>query len=186
MSVNPPHRLEELILYVAAKMKQDRHAGIGRIKLAKLIWRIDFTAFWRFGHPITEATYQADKLGPSPVEELMATRDLEAMGRFHWEREWDQQLLPVADASPDLEIFEPSERDLIDEVVDRFRSTSGSQMVDDAHRFPGWLHAWRGGEGKGTPIPYESVFWDRRTDVGPDDDELAAELADEFAHLLSE
>jgi uncharacterized phage-associated protein len=180
-----PQRLEELILYVTAKMQRDHHAGVGRIKLAKLLWRIDFTAYWQLGHPITEATYQADQYGPSPVEELLATRDLEGAGRFRWEQDWDQRWMPVILGEPN-DVFEADEIDLIDDVIDRYRSTSGRQMVEDAHQFPGWLHAWRGGEGKGATVPYESIFWDRRDEVRPDEDEHAAEIADEFAHLLSE
>jgi hypothetical protein len=81
MSDEAPRRLEDLILYTAQKMERDHHAGIGLIKLAKLLWRIDFTAYWRLERPITEATYKADKFGPAPVQELLAIRDLEAAGR---------------------------------------------------------------------------------------------------------
>src|SRR5215208_5417596 len=123
MSDQAPQKLEELILYVAAKMQRDHHAGVGRIKLAKLLWRIDFTAFWRFGRPITEATYQADQYGPSPAEELLATRDLEGAGRFHWEQDWDRRWMPVTEDEPRIDLFEPQERDLIDQVIDRYRNT---------------------------------------------------------------
>jgi uncharacterized phage-associated protein len=174
------------MLYIAAKMLRDHHAGIGRIKLAKLLWRIDFTAYWRLGHPITEATYQADELGPAPVEELLAARDLEGAGRFRWEQDWDRQRRPVVEDEPRMELFDEDERALIDSVIDQFRNTSGRAMVEDAHAFPGWVHAWRGGAGEGTPIPYESIFWDRRREVRPDEAAHAAELAVEFAHLLPE
>lgn len=179
-------KLEELILYVAAKMQRDHHAGVGRIKLAKLLWRIDFTAYWRFGKPVTEAKYHADKLGPAPVEELLATRDLEAAGRFRWEQDWDQRARPVVvGRGADMEVFSARERALIDEVIDAYRSTDGSQMVAEAHLFPGWVHAWRGGAGKRVVIPYESIFWDRRTEVTDAEEAHAAELAAEFSDLLA-
>jgi uncharacterized phage-associated protein len=184
MSQEVLRRLEELILYVAAKMERDHHAGVGRIKLAKLLWRIDFTAYWQLERPITEATYEADRLGPAPTQELLATRDLEAGGRFEWVREWDAQWTPVARDEPNMDLFSVEERKLIDRVIDQFRNTSGSQMVEAAHQFPGWIHAWRRGEGKGQPVPYESIFWARRTEVTPEEDAHAAALAVEFAHLL--
>jgi uncharacterized phage-associated protein len=184
MSDNAPRRLEELILYVAQKMERDRHAGVGRMKLAKLLWRIDFTAYWQLEHPITEARYVADEFGPAPIQELLATRDLEGAGRFEWVRDWDAQWLPLARDEPDMSIFDTVERELIDRVVDRYRNTSGRQLVELAHDFPGWIHAWHGGAGSGTPVPFESIFWARRTEVTPEEDEHAAELAVEFAHLL--
>jgi hypothetical protein len=39
-------------------------------------------------------------------------------------------------------------------------------------------------EGNGELVPYESIFWSRRTEVTPEEDEHAADLAVEFAHLL--
>jgi hypothetical protein len=184
MAREAPERLEELILYVAHKMQHDYHAGIGRIKLAKLLWRIDFTAFWRLGQPITEATYSADRLGPAPEEELMATRDLEAAGRFEWVQDWDRRSMPVVHDTPRMRLFSEAQRQIIDEVIDRYRNTSGRLMVEEAHQFPGWLHAWRDGEGKGDPVPYESIFWDRRAELTDAEEQRAAELAREFAHLI--
>jgi hypothetical protein len=185
MSTKSPERLEELILYVADKMVTDHHAGVGRIKLAKLLWRIDFTGYWKLGHSISGATYQADKFGPSPVEELLATRDLESRGRFSWEQDWDRRWMPVvSDHKPRMQLFTEDERHIIDSTLDRFRNTSGKQMVDEAHEFPGWIHAWRNGEGQGSPIPYEAVFWDRSRELTPDQERHARELAREFSHLL--
>lgn len=93
-------RLQELILYIASKMEQDQHVGRGRIKLAKLLWRSDFAAFWKFGEPITETPYHADDYGPSPVDELLATRDLETQGRLEWRNDWDVQQIPSQSTPP--------------------------------------------------------------------------------------
>jgi hypothetical protein len=76
-----------------------------------------------------------------------------------------------------MDAFSEEEMAVIDRVIDDFRSTSGKQMVDDAHEFPGWIHAWRGGEGARSPIPYESVFWERRDELTPAQQQHAAELA---------
>ncbi|MBB4664205.1 type II toxin-antitoxin system antitoxin SocA domain-containing protein [Conexibacter arvalis] len=180
----PPVRLEELILYVSRRMAADRHVGAGRIKLAKLLWRIDFTAYWKLGRPVSEATYTADRLGPVPAQEMMATRDLEAAGRFEWENDWARRRAPIARDEPRMEMFTVEERALIDDVIERHRNENAAQMVEDAHLFPGWVHAWRDGQGRGVEIPYESVFWDRRTEPTAAELRHARRLADEFAHLL--
>jgi hypothetical protein len=82
---------------------------------------MDFTAYWRLERPITEATYEADEFGPVPVQELLLTRDLEAAGRFEWVLDWDRRWLPCISDEPDMSIFEPVERELIDGVIDQFR-----------------------------------------------------------------
>jgi Protein of unknown function (DUF4065) len=183
-AVPQTNKLEELILYLSKRMEEDHHAGRGRIKLAKLLYRIDFEAFARWGKPVTEATYHADELGPAPVEELLATRDLEASGQLEWRTEWDKEKLPVA-RSANVEIFAHHERALIDETLDHYRLISAREMVQQAHRFPGWLVAWRDGSGEGEPVPFESIFWDPSRPPGtaaePWENEHARALADRFA-----
>lgn len=154
-------KLRELILYIAARMEQDQHVGRGRIKLAKLVFQIDFAAFAQWGAPISGVPYHADKLGPVPDGEKMVTLDLEAAGRLRWETLWDKERLPVAIGRPaDMEVFAPHERNLIDSTLAEFQQVSAKRMVDQAHRFPGWLLAWRDGEGEGDPVPFGSIFWD--------------------------
>jgi hypothetical protein len=174
-------KLKELIIYLALRMQEDQHVGRGRIKLAKLLWRCDFAAFWRFGEPITEARYQADRLGPAPVDEMLALRDLEGAGRLELVNEWDQQQIPVATGvPPNLEVFSGSEIALVDDQLHRYRLVTAHAMVDEAHEFPGWINSWRGGKGKHSPIPFESVFWDSRTELEPWEDEYAQVLAGEL------
>ncbi|MGD9735914.1 MAG: type II toxin-antitoxin system antitoxin SocA domain-containing protein [Solirubrobacterales bacterium] len=174
-------KLKELILYLAQKMEEEQHVGRGRIKLAKLLWRSDFAAFWRFGAPITEAQYQADRLGPAPVNEMLALRDLEGAGRLELLNEWDQQQIPVAVGVPaDLNVFAAAEIALVDDQLRQYRLVTARAMVDEAHEFPGWINAWRGGTGKHSPIPFESVFWDGRTELEPWEEAYARVLAAEL------
>lgn len=159
-------KLRELILYLAKRMDEDQHVGRGRIKLAKLLWRSDFAAFWKLGEPITEARYQADEYGPSPVDELLALRDLVEQGRLELRNEWDRQQIPVAIGEPPrLGVFTAEQIALVDQQLSQYRYVTGKAMVDEAHEFPGYIHAWRDGQGKHEPVPFESVFWDDRTEL---------------------
>lgn len=184
MGVEHTDKLQELILYIAERMERDDHVGRGRIKLAKLMFNIDFEAFARWGESVTQATYHADQLGPVAVQEPLATRDLEQSGRFAWRLEWDRQKLPVALEHARLDVFDRHERTLIDEMLDRYRLVSASAMVDQAHLFPGWLIAWRDGEGKNEVIPFESIFWNPTRPPGsmtlPWENEHARVLADRY------
>jgi hypothetical protein len=158
-------KLKELILYLSERMEEDQHVGRGRIKLAKLLWRSDFGAYWKFGEPITETKYQADQFGPSPVDELLAIRDLESEGRMEFRNEWDRQQIPISLAEPDLAVFSAAQIALADDQLHRYQLVTGQVMVDEAHEFPGWQLAWRGGKGQNNPVPFESVFWDARAEL---------------------
>jgi hypothetical protein len=161
-------KLKELILYFAARMEDDHHVGRGRIKLAKLLWRSDFGAFWKLGEPITETQYHADEHGPSPVDELLAMRDLQAEGRLELLNEWDRQQIPVATPkgrAPRLELFTREQLAIVDDQLEQYRHVTSSAMVDEAHEFPGYKLAWRNGEGRREPVPYESIFWDDRSEL---------------------
>lgn len=161
-----PTKLRELILYLAKRMEEDQHVGRGRIKLAKLLWRSDFGAYWKFGEPITEAQYHADEYGPSPVQEMLTLRDLENQGRLELLNEWDLQQIPVAIGRPaDLEVFTADQIAFVDEQLNKYRFVTAKVMVDEAHEFPGWVQVWRRGEGKHEPVPLESVFWDVHTEL---------------------
>ena len=146
-------KLRELILYIAARMERDDHAGQGRIKLAKLLWLSDFEAFRRYGKSITGARYVADELGPAPVDELLAMRDLEGSGYLVLEPGYDRQKLPRAKRPPDTEVFDEGELAVVDEMLNRYRAWTGKQLVDLAHEFPGYKIAEMGDE-----IPLRSVY----------------------------
>ena len=168
-------KLRELILYIAERMERDQHAGQGRIKLAKLLWLCDFEAHRQFGHSITGARYVADELGPAPVDELLAVRDLEVSHALIMEPGYRKQKLPRAQRPPNLALFSTDELALIHELLEQYRDWTGAQLVDLAHRFPGWVRAREGDE-----IPYHSVHM---SSEGPNerDIERAVELARETA-----
>jgi len=146
-------KLKELILYIAARMERDQHAGQGRIKLAKLLWLSDFEAYRRFGKSITGARYIADELGPAPVDELLALRDLEGSGYLVLEPGYDKQRLPRAQRPPDTAVFSQEELAVVDEMLGRYRPWTGKQLVDLAHDYPGYKIAQRGQD-----VPYRSVY----------------------------
>lgn len=146
-------KIRELILYIAARMEKDHHAGQGRIKLAKLLWLSDFEAFRRLGKSITGSRYVADELGPAPVDELLALRDLEGSGYLALEPGFKRQKLPRAKRPPNTKVFGQDELAIVDELLDRYRGWTGKQLVDLAHEYPGYRIAEEGQE-----IPLRTVY----------------------------
>jgi Protein of unknown function (DUF4065) len=145
-------KLRELILLLAARMEADAHAGRGRIKLAKLLWLSDFEAHRRLGRSITGERYIADELGPAPVDEMMALRDLEAAGDLASEPGFDKQQLLHAERPANTSLFSEAELAVVEEMLNKYRTWTGRRLVKLAHEYPGWKLASHGAE-----IPYHSV-----------------------------
>ena|ERR1700733_4198142 len=164
-------KLRELILLLAARMEADEHAGRGRIKLAKLLWLSDFEAHRRFGRSITGERYIAEELGPAPTDEMLALRDLEAAGDVTIEPGYRQQQLIRATRPADTSLFSEGELAVVEEMLTKYRTWTGSRLVKLAHEYPGWILAQRGAD-----IAYHSVHISAS---GPTkrDNERARELA---------
>lgn len=145
-------RLHELILLIAGRMEADKHAGQGRIKLAKLLWLTDFEAHRRFGRSITGERYIADELGPAPADEMLAIRDLEATGDLVIEPGYRHQQLIHAMRPANTSLFSAPELAVVEEMLTKYRKWTGRRLVNLAHEYPGWILAQRGAD-----IPYHSV-----------------------------
>jgi hypothetical protein len=172
-------RLNELYLYIAKKTRDEGHPGLGRIRIAKLLFLIDFGAYFRLGEPVTGANYVADELGPAPTEELLAIRDLETQGRLEMQPGYDRQEIPVALEPPHTDVFTPEQLEYIDRQIERYKEFTGAQLVDVAHEFPGWIFAYNK-IGPKSPVPYEAAFWGKRKQLTSEEQAHAENLAREF------
>lgn len=147
-------RFRELLLYIADRMDRTGHKGLGRIKLAKMLWLSDFEAYRQLGDSITGARYVSDKLGPSPPEELIQARSFNPETEFAYEPGFDRQKLPKVKRPVRTSMFHSKELALVDEVVDRYRDWTADEVVKRvAHEHPGYKLVELGQE-----VPYESVF----------------------------
>lgn len=172
-------KLAELYLYIADKVRKDAHPGLGRIRVAKLLFLADFGAYARFGRSITDAQYWADEMGPAPVEEMLVTRDLEAQGDLRWDDGYERQRIPVPLRDAQISLFEPHQLAYVDQRLDAVRYFTAGELVDMAHDFPGWRFAWEE-EGPRALVPFESVFWSQRSKLTEEEEAHARTLAEEF------
>ncbi len=148
-------RLKELILHIARKSEDD--PNFGKTKLIKLLAWSDFLAYGRLGASLTGADYIKLDFGPAPAQFPAALNLLRAMGRL---RQVEQESFSytqdrvLAVDGPNLGGFTPDQLGVVDEVVDRFKAWSNSELSVESHReFVGWRLAE-----EGQPIPYETVF----------------------------
>lgn len=152
-------RLRELILYVSA-----RSVGMekfGSIKLNKIIWKADFSAFLERALPVTGRAYQRLRWGPAPIEmqPLLAEMAQDELIRFdltNFGQDSDGRDIiekrVVALVEPSLRWFSPNDLSFVDAAIEYYRSMSGTETSDDSHGV-----SW-GSRADGDPIPYEAVY----------------------------
>lgn len=171
--------MRALILHVVQRYADD--PSFGSVKLNKVLFHADFSAYAKLGDSLTRYEYRAQAEGPTlyamkPVLDEMAKDE---RIRFKTVDDWTfPQDRIEAREDPNLELFSDAEREIIEESIERLRGMTSDELSEAAHRFPGWVHAWE--QKKGTTIPYESVFWDNRTELEGWEEEQAKVLAEEL------
>lgn len=151
-------KLRELILLIAEWCQSD--PKFGAIKLNKLLFHADFSAFLTYGAPITGQEYFKLPQGPAPrrlkpITELMIKR-----GEFAWQEVpyyGHTQKKPVALRAADLSKFSGADVNLIRQTVETFWKLSATEISDQSHVFLGWKSARL----KET-IPYSTALVSRR------------------------
>jgi len=149
-------KFKELIVYIAERCQKD--PTFGAIKLNKILYYSDFAAYRIEGQPITGATYRKLSEGPAPKEMIKARDELIESGRLRMEHRpyftrIQKRLVLEDDQSANREIFSPTERDIVNEVIEFFYGKSAREVSDYSHREPGWRVAEEMGD-----IPYDTAW----------------------------
>jgi len=172
-------KMRALILYVAKRYADD--PSFGSVKLNKVLFHADFSAYAKLGDSLTRYEYRAQHAGPTLYAMLPVLKEMARDDRISFRRvdDWayPQDRIEAHD-EPNLDLFSDAERAIIDESIERLRGMSADEVIDAAHEFPGWIHAWE--RGKGSAIPYESVFGDARTELEDWEQDEAKDLAAEL------
>jgi hypothetical protein len=151
-------KLTELILLIAEWSQAD--PKFGAIKLNKLLFHCDFSAFLTFGNPITGQDYFALPQGPAPkrlkpITEKMKQREELAYQNVPYHGYTQQR--PCALRTADVSAFTPQEVKLIHQTVHKFWTMSATEISDHSHLFLGWKVAR-----EGEVIPYSTALVGRR------------------------
>jgi hypothetical protein len=135
-----------MILYVSKKMADDMY--FGQVKLNKVLFFSDFTAYGLLGRTITAADYQHLDEGPAvrrmlPVQREMKDeeRSLAIEPRSLWGFRQDR---PVSLRDPDLSDFSGAEIAIVDEWIDRLRPMTAKEASLFSHDTFGWRMTTKG------------------------------------------
>ncbi len=147
-------KFREMILLIARRSDSDPFYGA--TKLNKLLFFADFSAYRRFGHPMSGARYQKLVHGPAPREFLPVRDRLIRDGRaVELIRDYfgnvQRRLTPVQE--PEIAALSGKEVALLDEVILSFQGVNASDTSEHSHQFAGWKHAAHGED-----IPYETAL----------------------------
>ena len=138
-NVYSEEKLRELILYIAQKSKTDPRCGA--VKLNKLLYYSDFTAYRLLGRSITGAEYQHLPEGPAPRRGLPAQKRLKRDGAI--EMMYKPSVLgdPIHLIVPKRQpypIFTKQEKALVNGIIKEFWNLTGSELSEISHKEFGW------------------------------------------------
>ena len=128
-------RFRELIIYISAKSVHDVH--FGAVKLNKVLYYSDFSAFKKFGIPLTGRVYFRLPQGPAPRALLPIRSELEREGAIRIDKislgNGIRQDRTIALRAPVLELFTADEIALVDAVIEQLWDQTATQVSDASH-----------------------------------------------------
>lgn len=156
-------KYQNVILYLCSKLRDNKVWG--KVKLAKLLYYVDFDRF-EYDESMVTVTgdvYKRLPHGPFPESFEKVAKDLEELGKLSIsEKEWssDKKAVVIYEAlkEADESVFSPEELFILDRVVTLYGNLSGAELEAKSHREAPWLGVEHCDE-----IPFELAFY-RGTD----------------------
>jgi hypothetical protein len=133
-------KFKELILLICTWSEHD--PKFGAIKLNKILFHSDFSAYLTYGEAITGEEYFKLKNGPAPRRMLPMTKKMEASGEFAFkevEYHGFKQKRPIALRPPDIDVFTSREVGLVHKTIAKYWKMSASEISLRSHGFLGWM-----------------------------------------------
>jgi hypothetical protein len=150
-------RFRELIIYVSQQSESD--PWFGAVKLNKILYHSDFTAFERFGVPLTGVRYFRLPQGPAPKKLKHVERELVEEGAIRVDevsldfgRQTYLQKRTIALRDPIMVFFTADEIAIVDKVIEDLWNQNATEVSNASHDV-----RWRVLQHK-DPVPYEFAY----------------------------
>jgi uncharacterized phage-associated protein len=129
MAANLP-KLQATIAYIAS------HRTVGKVKLFKLLYLADFTAYPRLGRSITGEVYVHFRMGPVP-NTLWNDFDAITANCVDISESWvgmpNPEVTMTAKPNVDLSPLDEEERAILDEILKKYGDLNGARLRDLTH-----------------------------------------------------
>lgn len=138
MAINE-EKYQNAILYFASRINNT----LGKIKLMKLLYYLDFGYFQEFETSVTGDEYLRWDMGPVPssaeavIARMVDEGKLQVKEKDIGLRRLKTKYIPLQEY--DVHVFSPTELEKLHEVADKWSRHSGSDMVNAVHGEPPWL-----------------------------------------------
>jgi len=133
-------KYRNVILFFANKI---RNGTLGKLKLMKLLYFLDFDFFEKYGKSVTGDQYLRFEKGPVPrmaekTIKQMQGRDIKITRHKIAQGYKDQQLVePLRDF--DMDVFSKEELLMLEEVAGKWEKFSGTEMKNASHGEAPWI-----------------------------------------------
>jgi len=133
-------KYKNAILFFAGKIK---NGTLGKLKMMKLLYFMDFDFFEKYGKSITGDEYLRFENGPVPrlAEKLLKKMDgveIKISKRKICDGYRDQQHIEPL-RSPDIGVFSREELMMMEDVADKWEKFSGNEMKSASHGEAPWI-----------------------------------------------
>lgn len=158
------HEREKLINAIIYFAQNTKH--LGKIKLFKLLYLLDFEHYRSTGRSVTGLKYHAWQYGPVPVALAQEWEDLQpdmaAAVSIQPEKIIDYvRETVVSDAPFDDSHFTKREMRIMADIAGKYRDELSHKMIDVTHAENGaWATVWQAGAGFDQPIDYTLAIAD--------------------------
>ena len=162
-------KMKQVVLYF---LEHINNVQLGRTKLMKLLYFVDFDHYEKHGEPITGAVYRKLPHGPVPtkVEKLIKkmVEKNEAREIRVQNAHYTQHRLITLNAKFDPSVFTGAELQTLEKVAAEWADASAADIETATHREAPWASTEDGKQ-----IDYELAHYRRGTGSEPLDQELA-------------
>lgn len=143
-------KVSEIIKYFASRLD-----GVFVTKMNKLLFYVDFTKYKREGFGMTGLEYRAITHGPVPKDygEVYSRAVGVEMEEYIYPNGTSGILL-YSEEEPDLSLFSDLEKEILQEVYNRFKNLSAGEISAESHKEKGWIECNKAKE----LIPYSYAF----------------------------
>jgi len=148
-------KFKALVHYICSK-RASAPDTLGAVKLNKILWLSDLSAFYNTGEAITSSRYTKQEFGPVPARIVPAVRELEREGVLtvreanHFGKQKKEYVVHVPSSG---DFLQPGEREIVDGIIDYVCDEHTAASVSEASH----NHIWKAAE-VGEELPLFTVF----------------------------